>query len=123
MADCQKCIFPRLRGCPVMGSKNCDACLNLYKDYTTCRAQECPTCRLLKYCKEKKINLNRDKSVKLHCKNCRKELEPNRYKKIELIDTTHHSITQKLGIAIELCFDCFLKLTEEESNNKENKEN
>ena len=57
--NCQKCIFPRLRGCPVMGSKNNAACLNLYKDRETCDANHCDSCRWLKFCKEKGINLNK----------------------------------------------------------------
>lgn len=60
MTDCNKCIFPRLKGCPVMGSKNNAACLNLYKDIDTCSADQCPNCSWLKYCKEKGINLNKD---------------------------------------------------------------
>ena len=32
MADCNNCIFPVLRGCPVNGSLNNAACLYLYKD-------------------------------------------------------------------------------------------
>ena len=60
MSDCKKCIFPLLRGCPVNGSLNNAACLNLYKDRDVCKAEECKKCRYLKYCKEKGINLNKD---------------------------------------------------------------
>lgn len=59
MGDCNKCIFPLLRGCPVNGSKNNAACLTLYKDRNTCKKEDCENCRFLKYCKEKNINLNR----------------------------------------------------------------
>lgn len=57
IADCEKCIFPLLKGCPVMGSKNNAACLNLYKDRNTCKKEDCPNCRWLKYCKESNINI------------------------------------------------------------------
>ena len=58
--DCKTCIFPLLRGCPVMGSYHCAACLNLYKDRNTCKKEDCPTCGWLKYCKAKGINLNKE---------------------------------------------------------------
>ena len=59
MADCNNCIFPLLRGCPVNGSLNNAACLYLYKDKNACKAEECEKCIYLKYCKEKEINLNK----------------------------------------------------------------
>ncbi len=40
-----------------MGSKNNAACLNLYKDRNTCKKEDCPNCRWLKYCKESNINI------------------------------------------------------------------
>jgi hypothetical protein len=58
MPDCKKCIFPLLRGCPVILSLNNAACLRLYKDRDTCKAEDCSKCEYLKYCKEKGINLN-----------------------------------------------------------------
>lgn len=58
MSDCKKCIFPLLRGCPVMGDINNAACLTLYKDIDTCKKEDCEKCRYLKYCKEKGRNLN-----------------------------------------------------------------
>lgn len=60
MSDCKKCIFPLLRGCPVMGSLNNAACLNMYKDRTTCKKEDCTTCRWYKYCLEKNVNLNKE---------------------------------------------------------------
>lgn len=51
--DCKKCIFPLLRGCPVMGSINNAACLNLYKDRETCRKEDCYECRWRNYCKRR----------------------------------------------------------------------
>ena len=56
---CYKCIFPLLRGCPCGWSYLCAACLTLFKDRNTCRKEDCPKCRWLKYCKEKGINLNK----------------------------------------------------------------
>ena len=58
--DCKVCIFPRLRGCPVCGSYHNAACLNLFKDINTCKAEDCTSCRWLKFCKEKGINLNKE---------------------------------------------------------------
>lgn len=43
-----------------MGSVNNAACLMLYRDRDTCNAEECTRCTLLKNCKEKGINLNKD---------------------------------------------------------------
>lgn len=60
MADCNKCIFPMLKGCPVYDSINNAACLTIYKDRETCSPDQCPTCRWVKFCKEKGINLNKD---------------------------------------------------------------
>lgn len=54
MPDCRKCVFPRLRGCPVNGSFYNAACITLYVDRTACKKEDCETCGLLKYCKEKK---------------------------------------------------------------------
>ena len=56
--NCNKCIFPRLRGCPVGGSFQNAACLSLYKSIDTCQSEHCSKCRWLKYCKEKGRNLN-----------------------------------------------------------------
>ena len=57
--DCKRCIFPLLRGCPVGGSYHNAACLSLFKDKNTCKAEDCEKCRWLKYCKEKSRNLNK----------------------------------------------------------------
>lgn len=57
---CLRCIFPRLSGgCPITGHCNNGACITLFKDRNTCKKEDCPTCRYLKYCKEKGINLNK----------------------------------------------------------------
>lgn len=50
--DCEICIFPHLRGCPVGGSYHNAACLNMFKDINTCKDTDCDTCKWLKYCKE-----------------------------------------------------------------------
>lgn len=60
MRDCYKCIYPLLDGCPCRWSYHCAACINLFKDRSTCTAEKCETCRLFKYCKEKGINLNKE---------------------------------------------------------------
>ena len=60
MANCNKCIFPLLKGCPVSGSLNNAACLYLYKNREECTKEKCETCEYLNYCKEKGINLNHD---------------------------------------------------------------
>ena len=60
MPDCKKCVFPRLRGCPVNGSFYNAACITLYVDRTACKKEDCETCGLLKYCKEKSINANNE---------------------------------------------------------------
>lgn len=60
--DCNKCIFPLLRGCPTLYSLCNSSCLRLYKDRTTCNKEECETCEYLKYCKEKGINLNKEEN-------------------------------------------------------------
>lgn len=57
--NCEKCIFPLLRGCPVCGSYNNAACLNMRKNRESCKKEDCENCRWLKYCKEKNINLNK----------------------------------------------------------------
>ena len=60
MANCSNCIFPLLRGCFVGGFVNNAACLTLYKDRRTCKKKDCDTCKYLKACKEKGINLNKE---------------------------------------------------------------
>ena len=60
MGDCNKCIFPLLRGCPVLYSLNNASCLYLYKSRDSCKPEDCDKCIYLKYCKEKEINLNKE---------------------------------------------------------------
>ena len=60
MADCELCVFPLLRGCPVNGRVNNAACLTLYKSRCDCKKEDCETCNYLKYCKEKNRNLNKE---------------------------------------------------------------